>query len=147
MQRRPLTGSQFGLLGHYFTVGDPDANVYIVNGVTRNDPVGNWRWTQVNPELRFLVPTREHLKFTADFTIPDVLLRDGPVTLSFFINGNELDRVRYDKAGEQHFEKPAPPEWLKAGAENRVVIETDKTWVADDGAKMGFLMIRAGFIE
>ena len=70
------------------------------------------------------------------------------MTISFFINGNLLDSVKYSSAGEQHFEKPVPAKFLRSNSMNFAALEIDKVWVSKiDGAALGFILIRAGFTQ
>ena len=71
----------------------------------------------------------------------------GPVTLTFSINGRSLDRVRYEKPGEQQYTHQVPPEFLKPQAINIVGVEPDKVAAPNPGEKLSFLLIRAGFTE
>jgi hypothetical protein len=84
-----------------------------------------------------------------DFAIPERTLRDtGPVTLTFTINGQVLDRVRCEKAGEQHYAHEVPSGMLRANAINLVGIDPDPVWVSKaDGGRLGFILSRAGFTE
>jgi hypothetical protein len=130
-------------------MSDPAASAYIVKDVSDSSEGLGWRWTHRRPELRFFLPTAEHLDFLMDFSLPEVTFREtGPVTLSFFINGKLFDRVLYEKAGEQHYRKPVPASFLNSGTVNVVAIEPDKVWVSKaDGAQLGFVLVRAGFSE
>ena len=61
--------------------------------------------------------------------------------------GNLLDSVRCTE-GDKHFQKPVPAEWLRAGEENIVSLEIDRTWTPSQGAEpLGFILVRAGFVQ
>jgi len=135
--------------GVLIEMGDPEADDAIVRDVqARIEGVG-WRWTHEFPELRFLLHRTEKLKFTIDFGFPAPNFKDtGPVTVSFFVNGNLLDKVRYTTAGDKHFEKPVPAAWLKEGEYTVFRAQVDPPWVApSDKARLGFVLHRVGFIE
>jgi hypothetical protein len=56
--------------------------------------------------------------------------------------------VRYEGGGQKRFEKPVPAAWLRTDADILVAAEIDKVWIAPaDGARLGFILSRAGFIE
>ena len=147
-QRVALTVPQSGGLGYYLSMADPNADAYLVKGVATEGP-GTWRWVYDHPVLRFFVPDVPRLKFAMDFAIPERTLREtGPVTLTFTINGKLLDRLRCEKAGEQHYAHDVPPGMLRAGAINLVAIDPDPVWVSKaDGGRLGFILSRAGFTE
>src|SRR5262249_39703099 len=150
VQRQPqILPAPPGSIGYSIAMNDPSANQYIVRDIADHPEEGGWRWAFRRPELRFFLPSIEHLKFTMDFSFPERMFREtGPVTLAFFINGQPLDKVRYEKGGVQHYEKGVPAAMLRAGVENRVRIETDKMWTSKiDGATFGFPISRAGFSE
>ena len=101
------------------------------------------------PELRFFLDSTERLKFKADLSIADVTLKEtGPVTISIFINGHLLDKVKYASAGRRGYEKAVPPAFLLPNAVNLAALEIDKVWVSKtDGAVLGFILTTAGFSE
>lgn len=127
-------------------MSDPDAGVYLVSDIGRADPKVPWRWCEQKPTLRVPVRTSVNQKFVIDFTLPEVTFHDtGPVTMTFFVNDQLLDRVRYLTFGEKHFEKPVPPAWLHPGAENQVAAGIDKMWISrSDGSRYGFILTRMG---
>jgi hypothetical protein len=145
-----LTGAGFvEWLGRLVTMNASTADANLVGDVSRSVEPGGWRWAGPRPKLRFFLETTRNLKFSLDFSIAEVTFRDtGPLTLTYSINGRFFDRVRYDKAGQQHYEKLAPESLLRAGRENLVEIEPDKVWTSkDDGAKLSILLLRAGFVN
>ena len=127
-------------------MNDPFAGAYIVRDINSELEAGAWRWTSRQPELRMYLDDVRGLKLTADFTLPETgFAHTGPVTISFFINGNLLDKVRYDGPGARHFEKPVPEAWLHARWVNHIVMQPDKTWTGEGGKIYGFILTRAGF--
>jgi hypothetical protein len=147
VQRKPLTGADPSPVGRFVHLAEADADSYIVRDVTGAAEAGSWRWTRKRPELRFFLDSIEGLDFQADFSVADATFKDtGPVTISVFINGNLLDQVHYAEPGEKHFSKPVPEKFLHPKALNFAAIEIDKVWVAkSDGARLGFILMRAGF--
>jgi hypothetical protein len=58
-----------------------------------------------------------------------------------------LDTVRYDTHGEKRFDKPVPAEWLDGSDPTIASVEIDRVWVSkNDGARLGVMMLRAGFV-
>ena len=148
IQREPLAGRELRSLGSSVAMSDPMADAYIVRDVSRTTEGGQWRWAYQHPELRFFLDRVENRKFALDFSLPEITFKEtGPITLTFRINGHPLDRVRFDRTGDHHYEKPVPASFLKPRADNFVAIETDKQWVSKvDGARLSFVLIRAGFV-
>jgi hypothetical protein len=149
IQRVLPDGAAQSPIGHFVSMGDVYADSYIVRDIQDSPQGTGWRWTYARPELRFIVDRAEGWKFAADFSFPGPNFRDtGPVTVSLFINGHLLDRVRYTTPGDKHFEKPVPAAWLRPGDYTSVVAEIDPPWIApSDNAKLGVVLHRAGFIE
>jgi len=127
-------------------MNDPFAESYFVQDISKVLETGQWRWTARRPELRIYLDDVRGLSLMADLTVPDSgFAHTGPVTISFFVNGNLLDRLRFDKPGQRYFEKPVPEAWLRARWVNSLAMEQDKTWTSPDGIVMGFVLTRAGF--
>ena len=149
VQRNPLTATETEGAGHFVNMGEPNSDTYIIRDVTDSVEGGTWRWTRKRPELRFFLESTEQLNFKADIAISEVTLKDtGPVAVSVLINGHLLDTLHAAEPGVKQIDKPVPPSFLRAKTFNVVVMEIDKAWVAkDDGAILGFILIRAGFTQ
>lgn len=149
IQRSPQYGPQGGPLGHFVSMGGPNPEDHILRDVLAGDPGSAWRWTGKRPQLRFQLPFTHDLRFLMDFAVPEsTFAQRGPVTISLFINGKLLDQIRCDKPGQLRFEKPVPAAWLRTDAPTIVAAEIDKVWVAPaDGAQLGFVLSRAGFVQ
>ena len=130
-------------------MGASDAADYIVKDISAAAEGNGWRWTFERPELKFILNCTERQKFTADFGIVGATLaQTGPVTISFRVNQRLLGEMHCTTAGNRHFEKLVPASWLSAKEYTRVVIQADKLFVSEsDGAKLGFTLYRAGFVE
>jgi hypothetical protein len=120
---------------------DPDADASIVQDIQRGVS-GTWRWAAKRPTVRIFATRAEGMKLKVDYTIADSTFKDtGPVKLIFFVNGQPLATVAETAAGQKLFEKPIPPEMLRANTDNLFAIEVDKVWVSKlDGAQLGFIL-------
>jgi hypothetical protein len=147
-QRAALFVPKAGALGPFLSMADPNADAYLVKDVADRGP-GTWRWVYDHPVLRFAVPDVTRVNFAMDFAIPERTFREtGPVTMTIRINGGLLDRMVYDKPGEQHYAHAVPRELLHTNAINLVAIDPDPVWVSKaDGGRLGFILSRAGFTE
>ena len=147
IQRQPLLGSEFHL-GSFIAMTDPTVDAYIVRDIAKNTE-GSWRWGLEHPEMRFYLKQTAGMKLVVDLTVPEATFKDtGPVTVTLSVNGNVVDKVRFDKSGGRHFEKAVPAEFLKIRADNVLAMEADKKWVSKlDGAVLSFLITRAGFTQ
>jgi len=149
VQRRPMTGPEPSPVTHFVTMNAPNAEAHFVRGVSRHLEGGAWRWLEPRAELVFRLETTRHLRFSMEFAIPEATFAQrGPVTVSVLVNGQLVDRSRYEKGGEFRIEKPVPAEWLRTDLHNYVTLEIDKPWVApQDGARLGFILKSAGFLQ
>lgn len=129
-------------------MSNPNADAYIVQGISGHTEGGGFRWAYVHPVLRFRLPRTDHLRLAMDFALPETTFRvTGPVTLSISLNSRLFDRPRFDHGGQQHYERDVPPDFLRADAINLVAINPDKLYTAPDGVKLGFPLSRVGFVE
>jgi hypothetical protein len=135
-------------LGYFVSLSDPNADDYLVRDFAPSDG-GASRWALDHPVLRFFVPAASGLRFTMDFALPERAFREtGPVTLTFRINGDLLDRHRFDAAGQQHYEHDVPARLLRNNGVNLVAIDPEPVWVSKtDGGRIGFVLARAGFTD
>jgi hypothetical protein len=147
-QRPSLISTSSGL-SYFVSLSDPNADTYLVRDFAPAAGAGATRWAFDHPVLRFFVPAAPRLRFTMDFALPERAYRDtGPVTLTFRINGELLDRHRFDAAGEQHYEHEVPAGVLRANAINLVAVDPEPVWVSKaDGTHIGFVLARAGFTD
>jgi hypothetical protein len=149
LQRQLPAAPETKAFGRFVNMNDSNAEQYIVRDIQGNVEGSGWRWTHEFPELRFSLDRTQGQKFAMDFGFPEHNFKQtGPVTLSFFVNGKLLDKVRFTTAGDRHYEKPVPPAWLKTGPFTEVRIVVDPPWVAPvDKARLGFVLHRVGFIQ
>jgi hypothetical protein len=133
----------------FFQVDDADAAEFVVRDVDLANGGKGWCWTLGQPQLRFVLNSVERQKFVADFGVNDVTFaQTGPINVSFRINGQLLGEVHCPKPATMHFEKPVPASWLSTAKYTRVIIQADKNFVSKgDGAELGFMLMRAGFVE
>lgn len=128
-------------------MGDPRAPEAIVRDISpRSEGVG-WRWTYLEPTLKFYLRQSEGQSFVMDFSIIQNAFKDtGPVTLSCFINSRLLTTVYCPRPGDYHLEKRVPAAWLRDRNPTIVRAVLDKVWTAPaDGARLGYVLVRAGF--
>jgi len=144
-QRKPLNVEDPSPLKPYIKMNEGGARDHFVRDIGKELQGGTWRWTQLRPTMMFVLPSTKGQKFSAEFAIAEITFKDtGPVTMTISVNGHELDKTTYSQFGAQHFEKPVPEAWLRAKAENLVVMEIDKLWVAPaDKVTFGFILTAA----
>jgi hypothetical protein len=129
-------------------MSDDDAQTHFVQDITGLE-TSTWRWTGKKPTVRVRARTSENLRYSIDFALAEAtLLATGPVTITFLVNDHVLDRARYTRPGNQHFEKRIPPEWVTAGQDVMVAAEIDKVWVPPQkGPKLGMILVRMGITQ
>jgi hypothetical protein len=148
VQRQPLQNFRPYRMSAIVSMSDEDAKTHFVQDITSFE-TATWRWTGKRPTVRVRMRSAENLRYTIDFAIPEATLRvTGPVTVSFLVNDRMLDRTRYNRAGNQHFEKAVPSNWVTAGQDVTVGADVDKLWVSpDDGTKLGMILVRIGLTQ
>lgn len=136
-------------MGAVIAMSEPDADAHIVRDVSPAAEGAAWRWTFQRPELRFWLEQTKAQKLVADFAIAeDTFKSTGPVTVTFFVNGNLLGQQRCPQAGPYRFEKAVPAAWLRTDDFTLVAAQADKLWTSPtDGARLGFILNRIGFVR
>lgn len=149
MQRKALAGPDTSNLKHFVAMGDEHAADHFLQDVNASLEGGSWRWTGQKPTLRFVLASVRNLRLIMDFSIAgETMKQTGPLTITYWVNGKALDKVRYEKPGEQRFEKAVPEAWLYKNGDNVVTAELDKVYIAEgDGAKLGVTLMRIGFLD
>jgi hypothetical protein len=147
-QRKPLSVEDPPSVKAFLKMNDPNAAAQFVKDIGKDLQGDTWRWTQLRPTMIFAVPSTQGQKFSSDFAIAELTFEQtGPVTITVTINDHVLDKTTYATPGYKHIEKPVPEAWLHAKADNVVVMEIDKLWVAPTDKKtFGFILTNAGFI-
>jgi hypothetical protein len=148
-QRQPLPTPSAAALSYFLSMSNPNADAYIVQGISLDTEGTGYRWTFEHPVLRFLVPRMDHPKLVMDFALPERVFRTtGPMTLTFSLNGKYMDRSTCMRPGQLHYEHEVPAELVHWDAINLVSIDPDKVWTSPaDGTRLGFVVSRVGFVE
>jgi len=146
-QQSLALGFDPGKVGTFVAMDDPLADQYIVRDISSQR--GYRRWAFLHPEMRFQVQDASHLKFAAEFALPEVTFHvTGPVTFSCAVNGQPLGSMRCDRAGDWRFEKTVPPGIVEPDKEIRVTFQVSPGWVSpEDGAELSFFLRSAGFTQ
>ncbi|MBK9171180.1 MAG: hypothetical protein IPM24_27490 [Bryobacterales bacterium] len=149
IQRPSLAQPRLGDVGPFVSMADPLSQAHIVRDVSHAIEADAWRWTGRNPELRFYLESVEHLRLQCEFAIADQTFGDtGPVTVTYFVNGQRLDVRRYENAGGHEYVHPVPAAMLRAGAMNTVRMQIEPAWISPaDGSVLGIILTRAGFTD
>lgn len=146
-QRQPFDHFEPYRIRRLVDMADPDAGQHIVRDILGQ--TGSWRWTAKQPEVRLTIRTNQMLHFVIDFTIVQAILKEtGPLTLTFFVNGRQLDRVTYATEGARHLDEPVPADWVQPNQEMLLGAETDKVWYSPlDRQALGFIISRIGLTQ
>ena len=149
MQRKALPEMEERAAGALVNMSDANAEAYFVRDISPALEGGRWRWTNARPELKFFLESTKGLKMVWEFSITEVTFQEtGPVTVSFFVNGQAVGQVACPKPGDYKFERPVRQDLLRPNADNTLAAEASKLWVSKtDGVKLGFTMSRAGFMK
>jgi len=130
----------------FIRVQDRDAPDHFVKDIVRDRNGGAYGWTYQNPELDFRVEPAPGLRLVVEFVITEVTFRQtGTQTVEFLVNGTLVGRERYTEPGLKTFQRNLPPACLQ-GEQARVAMHIAPPYVAaGDGAKLGVLLLAAGF--
>ena len=134
-------------IGESMTVSSADAYKYFVDEVIMCPPKSVSCWTLDAPELKFWLSSTQDRVFSAHFDISsDTLKQTGPLQIDYFINDHFLERVRYSEAGECSYRHGVPAGWLRTDDYTIVKMKMLNPYIAPaDGAKLGVLLVSAGF--
>jgi hypothetical protein len=129
------------------TVSSDDAYKHFVDEVIMCQPKSVFCWTLDAPELKFWLSSIDDRFFTAHFKISkDTFQQTGPLTIDYFINDHPLDSVRYAEDGDQIYRHAVPAGWLRTDDYTVVKMHIRNPYIAPaDGAKLGVLLVSAGF--
>jgi hypothetical protein len=129
-------------------MSDPDAERFFVQDISTGQQSPPWRWTGKRPTVRMNLNNGTGYRYQVVFAVPAATFKDtGPVSITFYVNSQPLETVRYNSPGNRTFEKPVPAAMLKPLAENTFAAEIDKLWTAPDKAKLGFILVRIGLVQ
>lgn len=128
-------------------ISDKDSGDYFVADIL-GKPGDPWAWTGKRPMVKLKPPRTPEVRYVMDLAIAGATFDStGPVTITFLVNGQALDSIRYTKAGAYHFEKVVPPAWVVEAAEVQAGAEIDKMWTSpDQSSHLGFILTRVGLI-
>jgi hypothetical protein len=148
VQRQPFEEGRPHRMMRIVNMTDGDWMTHLVQDIPPGEP-GSWKWTGAKPTFKVVSRTNQGLRYTIDFSLAEATMKaTGPVTLTFLVNDHPLESVRYTAAGDYHFEKAVPPEWVEPMKDTLLAASIDKVWVAPaDGAKLGFILTRIGLTQ
>lgn len=148
VQRQPFENGRTHQVMRIVEMTNGDANAHIAQDIPVQPP-GPWRWTGQKPTVKVNTSTNLGWRFIIDFSLPVVTMKvTGPVAMTFLVNDHPLDTIHYDKAGEYHYEKAVPPEWIEPSKDTLLAANIDKVYLAkNDGAKLGFILVRIGLTQ
>ena len=104
-------------------------------------------WTLDAPELKFWLSSNRDRVFTAHFKLSRIRSQQtGPLMIDYFINDHFLDSVRYGEDGDHIYRHAVPADWLRTDDYTIVKMQVRNPYIAPaDGAKLGVLLVSAGF--
>jgi hypothetical protein len=145
---RLVKGDQPGAgIGENMTVSSADAYKYFVDEIIMCPPKSVFCWTLDAPELKFWLSSNQDRVFAAQFKLSkETLQQTGPLVIDFFINDHFLERVRYAEDGDHTYRRIVPSGWLRTDDYTLVKMQIRNPYVSpSDGAKLGVLLVSAGF--
>jgi hypothetical protein len=144
-QRKPLDQDVLIRSQLVVDMGEPLVDRAIVSGIMGPQQNVPWRWTGPRPTVAINLKSASNLKYFMDFAVADAVFKEiGPVTITYFVNDQVLDHVKYDTPGRKTFEKLIPAGMLKPMSRNTLAAEVDKTKLTEDGSKLGVILVGIG---
>jgi hypothetical protein len=134
-------------IGENMTVSSADAYKYFIDDIIMCQPKSVSCWTLDAPELKFWLSSNQDRFFSAQFNLSkDTFQQTGPLVIDYFINDRLLERVRYFEAGDHTYRHAVPGGWLRTDEYTVVKMQIRNPYIAPaDGAKLGVLLVSAGF--
>ena len=122
---------------------------FIVAGIPLGLGAGARRWTTESSAVRCKLPTGGPWNIAMDFIVTGITLqKTGPITITFTVDGKEVQSLRCDHPGERQFRAPLPANLAAAGKELVLQASIDKPYIApEDGSKLGVLVSAMGFVQ
>ena len=133
----------------WVAAGRPGSRGHMLRDVMEGRDSDAQLWTYERPAFLFDVNDRARSRFRLNLRLPiRTYEKTGPTQLTVWINGHRVGEERYNSPEDHTFDRPVPPEWLRADGVTVVETALDKYYVApDDGQKMGYLFVSGGFVN
>ena len=134
-------------IGENMTISSADAYQYFVDDIIMCPPKSVNCWTLDAPELKFWLSSTRDRIFSAQFNVAkDTFQQTGPLVIDYFVNNRLLERVRYTEDGDHTYRHAVPADWLRTDDYTIVKMQVRNPYIAPaDGAKLGVLLVSAGF--
>ncbi len=147
-QRKPLDQQTLVVTQPMLDMSDATIDSQLVADIMRGPQTQPWRWTMQHPKIRLHLKSALNFRYHIDFALPEVTFKaTGPVTITYYVNDQKLDSVRYDTPGQKSFEKPVPAGMLKEMSDNTLSAAIDKVWISRDKTPLGFIVSRFGLMQ
>ena len=139
-------GGRHSDLDMLLQVGRPNWQRAVVRDMPRDSQIGGW--TGAHPAFQFTLSSVENLDFYLSFAVNERTFRDtGPVTLTVRINGEVIDKPKFDAANEYEYSHPVPSALLRARSPVIAEVDVDPPWIAPEKSVLGVVLFSAGFVE
>ncbi len=147
-QRKPLD-ENLSRLQPMLEMSNPMAEQFFVQDIAAGPQTTPWRWTGKRPTVRIALRSTSNYRMQAVFAIADTTFKaTGPVTVTFYVNDQLLESVKYDSPGTKTFDQPIPMHLLKPMSDNTLAADIDKTWAEKKGdPPLGVILVRIGLVQ
>lgn len=147
-QRKPLDET-LARLEPVVEMSSPTIDQSIVQDIAKGPQTTPWRWTGKRPTVTVGLRSTSNYNFHMEFAIVDSTFKStGPITISYYVNDQLLESVKYDSPGRKTYHKPIPMHMLTPMADNKLAAEIDKTWRENKGdPELGVILVRIGLVQ
>lgn len=134
-------------IGESMTVASADAYKYFVDDIIMCQPKSVSCWTLDAPQMKFWLSSTRDRFLTMSFSVAQATFQQtGPLVIDYFVNDHLIERVRYATDGDQTYRHAVPAGWLRTDDYTIVKMQVRNPYIAPaDGAKLGVLLVSAGF--
>jgi hypothetical protein len=136
-----------GRIGESMTVASADAYKYFVDDIIMCQPKSVSCWTLDAPQMKFWLSSTKDRFLTMSFSVAKATFQQtGPLVIDYFVNDHLLEHARYATDGDYTYRHAVPARWLRTDDYTIVKMLVRNPYIAPtDGAKLGVLLVSAGF--
>ena len=136
-----------GRIGESMTVASADAYKYFVDDIIMCQPKSVSCWTLDAPQMKFWLSSTKDRFLTMSFSVAKATFQQtGPLVIDYFVNDHLLEHARYATDGDYTYRHAVPAGWLRTDDYTIVKMQVGNPYIAPtDGAKLGVLLVSAGF--
>ena len=125
-------------------LSDPDADGFILDGLTRSAPGEPSRWIVQHARFRLWPEKNVLYTFALHLQVAEQIRKAvGPQTITITLNSHVLDTPRFDHDQQYEYRHSVAPNLITRPVV--VGVDVNPVWTTPDGNKLGVLVTSIGF--